>query len=109
MAKAAGIDSFYRKFAITRWKAKKLGIGGTLTVEEWHSMLDEYNGCYFCGSQGRMTMEHMMPKSIGGGFTAQNIKPVCLPCNLARGATFNASIPLFLTIEFWRPQDYQRE
>jgi 5-methylcytosine-specific restriction endonuclease McrA len=105
MAKAVGIDSTHRKFAVDRWIHRKNGRGGTLTVEQWEAMIATTGGCVFCGETNRkyITMEHLMPKSIGGGFTAENIVPACIRCNSARGATFNVSVTLFLAIEWEGP------
>jgi 5-methylcytosine-specific restriction endonuclease McrA len=103
LAKLAKIDSTHRKFAINRWIHRKRGAGGTLTVEDWEAMLEATGGCYFCGSTESITMEHLMPRSIGGGFTPENIVPACKWCNRARGNTFNASIDLFLAID-WSPK-----
>ena len=100
MAKAQGINKTYRKFAVKRGTNRKNGRGGTLTVEQWKAMLKVTGGCYYCGEPETITMEHVMPKSIGGGFTAENIVPACQRCNTARGATFNASTALFIAIEF---------
>ena len=100
MAKATGIDRDHRKFAIERWVHRKKGRPGTLTVEQWEAMLEVTGGCHFCGEPNYITMEHLMPKSIGGGFTAENIVPACIRCNAARGRTFNISVSLFIAIEF---------
>ena len=103
MAKKAGIDSAHRKFAIERWVHRKHGREGTLTVREWEIMKAFTNGgCLFCGSTERITMEHMRPKAIGGGFTKENIVPACHRCNNVRGNTFNASQALFVAIELER-------
>ena len=103
MAKKAHIDSTHRKFAIDRWVHRKHGREGTLTVAEWKEMRRVTNGtCLFCGSSLDITMEHMVPKSIGGGFTKENIVPACRRCNSARGNTFNVSRELFVAIELER-------
>lgn len=108
MAKKAGIDNTHRKFAIDRWVHRKHGRGGSLTVEEWKEMRRCTNGeCFFCGDWNDITMEHVMPKSIGGGFTKENIVPACRRCNSARGNTFNVSRELFVAIELERK--YTRE
>ena len=107
MAERAGIDRQHRKFAVIRWVQKRKGRGGTLTVEEWEKMLKITGGCYYCGESNPkfITFEHLMPKSIGGGFTAENIVPACDRCNSIRGRLFNVSVPLFLAIEFERHYD----
>ena len=104
MAERAGIDRRHRKFAVIRWVQKRKGRGGTLTVEQWDKMLEVSGGCVFCWESDPrlLTFEHLMPKSIGGGFTAENIVPACDRCNNVRGRLFNISVPLFVAIEFER-------
>jgi 5-methylcytosine-specific restriction endonuclease McrA len=104
MAEKTGIDRRHRKFAVIRWVQERKGRGGTLTVEEWDRMLEITGGCVFCGESDLqyMTFEHLLPKSIGGGFTAENIVPACKRCNDVRGRLFSTSIDLFIAIEFKR-------
>ena len=46
----------------------------------------EYFGCKcaYCGKQGALTKEHVVPVSKGGGFTADNIIPACQRCNYSK-------------------------
>ena len=48
----------------------------------------------FCGLCGRnlsevneVHIDHIVPKSIGGGDTEDNLQAVCAPCNLRKGNT----------------------
>ena len=108
IAKKAGVDNLHRKFAIQRWVHRKHGRGGTLTVAEWKEMRRCTNGeCFFCGEWYDITIEHLHPRAIGGGFTKENIVPACRRCNNVRGNTFNASKRLFVAIELERK--YKRE
>lgn len=43
--------------------------------------------CYICGGPlGAMHVEHVQPRSAGGGDTLANLRPACAACNLAKGA-----------------------
>lgn len=43
--------------------------------------------CYICGGPlGSMHVEHVKPRSAGGGDTLANLRPACAACNLAKGA-----------------------
>lgn len=43
--------------------------------------------CYICGGPlGSMHVEHVKPRSAGGGDTLANLRPACARCNLAKGA-----------------------
>lgn len=106
LAKAAGIDNQHRKFAVERWINRKNGRDGTLTVKQWEKMLDLTGGrCVFCGENHYITMEHLFPRSMGGGFSAENIVPACRRCNQVRGTIMNISPELFIALEFERWYD----
>ncbi|WGI20292.1 HNH endonuclease [Amylibacter sp. IMCC11727] len=46
---------------------------------------DEFT-CQYCGAQGDMTFDHVVPRSRGGRTTWQNVVASCGPCNLRKGA-----------------------
>lgn len=42
--------------------------------------------CVYCGSAaGRMTLDHVVPRSRGGESTWENVVTACSPCNLGKG------------------------
>lgn len=41
--------------------------------------------CQYCGSQTHLTIDHIIPKSRGGGCTWENIVTSCAPCNSRKG------------------------
>ncbi|MFN0153391.1 MAG: HNH endonuclease [Gaiella sp.] len=42
--------------------------------------------CVYCGSGGgRLTLDHVVPRSRGGGSTWENVVTACAPCNLDKG------------------------
>ena len=48
-------------------------------------MYEAHEGrCYYCGTDGPMHMEHMIPLSRGGTHTADNVVPACPTCNLSK-------------------------
>ena len=59
----------------------------TLTAAEWRAILDRYSHrCAYCNrSDVRLTQDHVIPISKGGGHTAENVIPACFPCNRAKG------------------------
>ncbi len=69
----------YKKRSIARRK----NLPDTLTVEQWHSILDRYHhACAYCGKTGvKLEREHKIPAIKGGGYTADNIIPACGECN----------------------------
>ncbi|MBI5166853.1 MAG: HNH endonuclease [candidate division NC10 bacterium] len=43
--------------------------------------------CQYCGRNGeeRMTIDHVIPRSLGGKTIWENVVSACLPCNLKKG------------------------
>ena len=42
--------------------------------------------CVYCGtSGGRLTLDHVVPRSRGGGSVWENVVTSCAPCNLRKG------------------------
>ena len=42
--------------------------------------------CVYCGtSGGRLTLDHVVPRSRGGGSVWENVVTACAPCNLRKG------------------------
>ena len=41
--------------------------------------------CQYCGSRGSLTVDHVIPRSKGGGSTWENIVASCAPCNRRKG------------------------
>lgn len=42
--------------------------------------------CQYCGSGGRMTFDHVVPRSQGGRTTWDNVVAACTECNLKKGS-----------------------
>jgi len=41
--------------------------------------------CQYCGSRTHLTIDHIIPRSRGGGSTWENIVTSCAPCNSRKG------------------------
>jgi 5-methylcytosine-specific restriction endonuclease McrA len=41
--------------------------------------------CVYCGSTGRLTLDHVLPRSRGGDSVWENVVSSCAPCNLRKG------------------------
>lgn len=41
--------------------------------------------CAYCGSTGRLTLDHVVPRSRGGDSVWENVVTSCAPCNLHKG------------------------
>lgn len=42
--------------------------------------------CQYCGSQGDMTFDHVIPRARGGKTVWENVVAACGPCNLKKGS-----------------------
>lgn len=41
--------------------------------------------CYHCGLPGSRSVEHLLPRSLGGTDQLSNLAPAHLSCNISRG------------------------
>jgi 5-methylcytosine-specific restriction endonuclease McrA len=41
--------------------------------------------CQYCGARSQLTVDHVVPRSKGGGSTWENIVASCAPCNRRKG------------------------
>jgi 5-methylcytosine-specific restriction endonuclease McrA len=54
--------------------------------------------CVYCGSStGRLTLDHVVPRSRGGESSWENVVTACAPCNLRKGDRLLAESGLSLT------------
>lgn len=41
--------------------------------------------CQYCGQTGRLTLDHVIPRSRGGESVWENVVASCAPCNMKKG------------------------
>jgi hypothetical protein len=71
-------------------RGKKYGVPGILKSWEWTAVREASNNtCLRCGFVGLLTADHVMPLSLGGSNSIENIQPLCRPCNVTKNATFH--------------------
>lgn len=59
---------------------------GTLSGAQWKAILRFYDGkCAYCGAEGKMTIDHVIPVAKGGKTESANIVPACRSCNSKKG------------------------
>jgi len=72
-----------------RYDAQKRGNGGSYTIQEWQQLKQQYE--YYCLCCHRrepditLTVDHVIPVSLGGANTIDNIQPLCFSCNSSKG------------------------
>jgi 5-methylcytosine-specific restriction endonuclease McrA len=72
-------DSQYRRNRRARIK----GNGGKVTAKEWKDLCNQYeNKCLCCGCANlELTLDHVIPLSLGGENSINNAQPLCRSCN----------------------------
>lgn len=64
-----------------RRAAEKAG-GGSYTEAQWRELVTLCGGqCLACGRIERLTVDHIVPVSKGGGNSIDNLQPLCFWCN----------------------------
>jgi 5-methylcytosine-specific restriction endonuclease McrA len=78
-------DNPERAALASRLKKQRRRAAGVLTADEWRQIQAQYGHlCLACGSDGPLTIDHIVPVSRGGSNTAANVQPLCGPCNSAK-------------------------
>lgn len=65
-------------------RAREKSAGGFISQENWNAIIGvfETGVCLYCGTYGhKLTMDHWVPVSRGGGTEAGNLIPCCKSCN----------------------------
>lgn len=66
-------------------EARRRGLkkdAGDFSLEEWVELCDTYgNVCLACGRDEPLTIDHVVPLSVGGSNTIDNLQPLCKSCN----------------------------
>jgi 5-methylcytosine-specific restriction endonuclease McrA len=69
-------------------RAHILGNGGVITKEEWNWLKEFYSfTCLRCGKREpeiKLTLDHILPLSMGGKNVIENAQPLCQPCNSSK-------------------------
>lgn len=78
-----------------RRRSRRRGLPATLTHSQWEAIKAAYGHCCaYCGQPSqRLTQDHVIPLSKGGGYTAENIVPACRSCNSRKNNRIPPLIP----------------
>ncbi len=55
------------------------------TVREWLLEHESNDQCIYCGTDGKLTTEHILPRSRSGEDIPDNVVRVCKSCNSSKG------------------------
>ena len=83
-----------KRIACIRRRTKVANLEFSLTKDEWHNILEKFNHrCAYCGKDGKLEMDHVIPITGGGPTTKDNIVPACRSCNSKKRNTVGIFIP----------------
>lgn len=74
------------RLGVNRRRAAATGASGSHTVEEWLNLLAMFNSrCVACGSADDIVRDHIVPLSLQGADSIDNLQPLCRSCNTRKG------------------------
>ncbi len=80
--RAKNIEEEVKRIRSHNKRAFKVGLPGTLTIDQWVSTLDHFNWrCAYCQRDVYYILEHFVPLTHGVGTTYTNCVPACCKCN----------------------------
>lgn len=86
ISESAGYGKKNYGFIMGTWKKLKNGdMHWSSSVRKWLREHENIDICIYCGSQGPLTTEHILPTSKGGDDTVDNVVRVCKSCNSSKG------------------------
>jgi 5-methylcytosine-specific restriction endonuclease McrA len=59
--------------------------------------------CVYCGHSGRLTLDHVVPRSRGGDSVWENVVTSCAPCNLRKGNRLPEEVQMRMLISPMAP------
>jgi 5-methylcytosine-specific restriction endonuclease McrA len=70
-----------------RRRALENNVDGSFTKEELILKFKECgDACVHCGTEEKLSVDHIVPLKLGGTNYIENIQPLCTPCNSRKGA-----------------------
>lgn len=76
-----------RQEEIDRCHARRSLLHGSVSYEQWQQCLDYFeHSCAYCGTCGKLTVDHIIPISRFGVNRVYNVVPACSSCNSSKSA-----------------------
>ena len=63
--------------------------------------------CLYCGDKKNLTFDHVLPKSLGGKTTWENVATACSPCNVKKGGKMPNECGMVPKIKPYKPTEEQ--
>lgn len=64
--------------------ARRAAYRERFSITDWMSLKTRFGGCAKCGA-AKVEIDHIVPISLGGRNTIDNIQPLCRSCNSSKG------------------------
>lgn len=63
--------------------------------------------CQMCGTEERLSVDHIVPRHLGGDDNLSNLQVLCISCNSSKGGRFfdRAKTPPTLPVSFYPKND----
>ena len=88
-ALTSGAGSYGRLHYMIRSRFRNGYLAGTMGMrpltDDERTKIEHPTTCCYCGNEGRLTLDHVMPKFSGGADAAENISYACRSCNSSKG------------------------
>jgi hypothetical protein len=86
ISESAGFGKTNYGFTMDRFQRLKAGdLEWSSSIREWLRERESPDRCIYCGSQEKLTVDHMIPLSRGGPDHPDNAVMVCSLCNSSKG------------------------
>ncbi|MCL4435316.1 MAG: HNH endonuclease [Thaumarchaeota archaeon] len=86
IAESAGLGKSNYGFIMDRFKKLQRGdISWSTSIREYVKEREERDRCIYCGAEGKLTLEHILPLSRNGPDDPDNAVMVCGKCNSNKG------------------------
>jgi len=75
-------DKYRANMRVAQHKRRALTQGGHVTRLDWDRLLMDANQrCQKCGAEENLEMDHIVPLSMGGAHSPENLQVLCRSCN----------------------------
>lgn len=87
LANPEAVEHFARRLRLPRSKCSPPRTKATIpTALRWEVWERDNFTCQECGIRRRLSVDHVLPESLGGTLDLDNLRTLCVPCNSRKGA-----------------------
>jgi 5-methylcytosine-specific restriction endonuclease McrA len=76
--------------------SKRSSLRDTGSTSAWRkirqSVINRDGCCQMCGTEERLSVDHIIPRKLGGDDNLSNLQVLCVSCNSSKGGTFSDSV-----------------